>query len=1652
MSKSRLARLIDEDGSGDEVNSSLYRGSAFMQKASTVDDSSSSISMEDSSADEASPNKQEVQSTNVPAATRRLSMQFAAQRSKLNLSPGADSSAVPMPPRRSSFADRRKPAPPPAAAPVVATKAKEGFSDKKKENGIKLVRKAETNPKETANNNGSFIQSMFSPVEPARSDMSNTDDDDDDDDDDNIVDLTSYYQPNQRNSMQSHELMEEKRVVEHPKVEEYNWEEKKSEVVEEPLIDLQSSKLAPSVATIRRERRPSIIMKYAPQESAQSSDETKSAVGDRLNNNFQESEPAHSIPTTCSVSWIGQVLDSGESESSHALFKASLAQSAEEIDQAVSNDVVQKGKGLAPLYEESEQDQSAAVEVKSPERVIKLPPNIVAKGNNHNQEIDDVKEAMIKRKVRRETLVAYEIADPDCTGILGRDEFILFMDAMGFALMSDKTRVTSWAHSINERSFKIATELSKLADTMNQYRKEEERVLMEIEGQNNIPFSSNSNSNLEKGSGSPHSRSPEVSPLMKKSVGNSAKNFQNQQNQQTPLSPTSSGAGRKRNPGRMTMMESTVKGMFKPNNGDIGSADKGAANNMIEDVNSSKKNGNSMKRGSFFGLYTKTSEATASTANAQTPTLKNVFGSMSPKNSQSGTPTTSVASTVRGKKVNLSFREISINSHSNLLSSGVTLEGAAWFSQIVFGIDYFDDPHLAKLVEEIKTNMKVHRKAKASSKYLKLSEPVSDSPIKSPKFVPKEGISYYGLYDEESLSPGANRRRDRWEKALQKDAERFEEEHPFSPTIRAPPLPGVGDVVEVDATQMDFSLLDEAEALASGESRAHIEDWKDAVIVAARSDADGYIDHIDGFVDIKIAGSPDVKRVPESIVRARSSHRKTFNNTYNTGASGGSPRTADGLNFNSTVFRRVDLRTSEERIMEDHCTFQPKSYVHEGMNSSIIKNRAATMSDGLMGAMYSHKTGLTPGPPNAIGIPLVYYDGANPPSWQTNTYVQQTDVEVSEEVPIEVETMVEVEVPSGDAAGSSVETMTGDIPLAPPMPDWAWLKGGDPDRKKSKAGGGRIAPSTQKKAPPAAGGGNVMSALMQEMQNKFKGMGKSNPISDAIDKPDKKEPKKLGGLPKKKKRRGAKDFTGVIDELSYTLAKMRGEIVEDDDDEESEEEEEVEEAPKPKFKMPAPPGGSAAKSPAAPGGLASLFGAVTEEEAVIVNNDKHAMPLISKAPVPPPLPREWEPEPYAPVVAKSEEPKSPKASGKGNANGPKSPGRKSPKKTQTQKTIVKATKTVTSISTQRLNKPLLTEAYYMIAPAGFEVVPGGVMKYGQISSSLCKTLAKRWKKMKAHEKSCALNPNGEAVDLPADYYEGIERLRKAKMARWEEDEIKRLNELREFNPAEYRKDRTGVTVPREFFFHCDSRKNNKTFTYRKPAIDIPPANANGDDDEQVDIYAEHEVQTNHGAYSEYGGAHRRSSHAFVHGLRNTQLMTEDEKKVDENKHMADKPQFQLGNARISKTALMRKERKQRELEKEKDKEWKEKERKKALLNRSRGTYCASSQNTSRHPHEKILLNYSNSRPDIVEATLDASRAYSHANNESGHYNTVNFYDSEVKNDFHSSHYNPLSTQYAPQSMGFGASSLDYQVPSPIVNRNTPNNKYQSGINTPNFRG
>lgn len=523
---------------------------------------------------------------------------------------------------------------------------------------------------------------------------------------------------------------------------------------------------------------------------------------------------------------------------------------------------------------------------------------------------------------------------------------------------------------------------------------------------------------------------------------------------------------------------------------------------------------------------------------------------------------------------------------------GVSLDGVVMLLEFVIGVEEFEDESLRVLISELKKYKLMNKSRKIFS-----HQPVRSiaTPSTTVSATPKTN-KHSAVLNRSSRAAGvdpASRdryRAKRWEKVV-KHVENKDALNTYQPAINPATVLRVGEKAEAKCIVLHQpNNGNNSVYSADGESQLEeIEQWIPVHVLRVNSDS---------TYDVRFDNNYNEEvNVPRDCIRP---HMDLHPSSRHGAVDQHVPlhKRLQVKNFTeSSLYRRSDMRTTEQKSIDEHCTFKPvvkceNPFVSERTlreinaekehlenspvpvarqmsksrrSSSRSKARARRDNEkantaynirSKVGGMYTSGFGFVSGDAVPIGVPLFYFNPAKPPAFDSGTYEtteQHADPLAQEPVTTAVTTMVEKDVEEEIEVEEAIPEEPSDdeednVPVAPPLPESAYTKA---PKKEAPKASNKIVIAKKEEAAPAPAAGISWVDIMAEMSEKLnKRGGSANVLKKAPEKPP---PGKLGGGKKKKGKKKAEDFKDVIDELSYTLAKLRGEIVEEESSEEEEE-------------------------------------------------------------------------------------------------------------------------------------------------------------------------------------------------------------------------------------------------------------------------------------------------------------------------------------------------------------------------------------------------------------------------------------------------------------------------------------------------------------------
>ena len=560
-------------------------------------------------------------------------------------------------------------------------------------------------------------------------------------------------------------------------------------------------------------------------------------------------------------------------------------------------------------------------------------------------------------------------------------------------------------------------------------------------------------------------------------------------------------------------------------------------------------------------------------------------------------------------------------------------------------------------------------------------------------------------------------------------------------------------------------------------------------------------------------------------------------------------------NYKPEVYRRKENRKFEEIEREEHCTFKPKVYENPfvsgrclgqlayernrenstdnmiGINIINDKDNSKRSTKLGLGGQFFIGLGYVEGPPSEPGLDLFLFNVKYPPNFDEGTYQILEEIES-----LELTTVSNI-IASNNTSSKSINNLIennndDDIPPAPPLPKIGGQSGGANNNKVHIK-----TPAVKKGAPtpaPASGWQQVLDEMKAKRDSILKVTTDSKPKS-----PEKKSVGKLSMSAKKHKRKSG--FTDVIDELSYTLAKMRGEVVDDGDDDDDDDDEPPPPPKKtvasklfsPSAPLPPPPAPSTTSTPTA----SSNVGVI-------------AVPTPNELPCPPPLPEKSWPKPIPYVAPKKASTSTAQAKPKLIVDTNLSENSNS----IVAASIAYSTESMSSkvVHTTKVVSRMLPSGYYMPTEVIGSIYPGSIVPSGKTTTELILSLSQKFENstrlsmamenddMKKSLQDVSINIDSEGnfhvegkltvsdLPLPCSFHKSVQRLIAAKETRENAKKLQEATSLRNYD-TDLNKDKTAdrprSTTPKPFHFCTNERSESKQHSFRSSGPNISTVNA-----------------------------------------------------------------------------------------------------------------------------------------------------------------------------------------------------------------------------------
>jgi hypothetical protein len=539
--------------------------------------------------------------------------------------------------------------------------------------------------------------------------------------------------------------------------------------------------------------------------------------------------------------------------------------------------------------------------------------------------------------------------------------------------------------------------------------------------------------------------------------------------------------------------------------------------------------------------------------------------------------------------------------------------------------------------------------------------------------------------------------------------------------------------------------------------------------------------------------------------------------------------------------RHTYSKSSEMREIEVHCTFRPppsmecpfisertmrvakqnklsedrnydvaasemiclsKENKHIPTSQNLSKNEVVNLRGS--SGIFLENTGFASAlPSSAMGFDLYHYNGDEPPDFKLGGKNFRT---ISKRMMPLIATVLGYD-----------EEMVKISPIAPPLPDWGKVHGKF-NSNSTKSFVLKINRDKKDKEPIVAATG--WQAIMAEMNRRKEGTLKKVVVEPV---------KVLTTLihPKTKKKKG-KVFKDIMEELSYKLAKLRGEVVESDE-EDAETGERKLEIKSPIVsdllinnhnvsntvgarKLTSKPDLlsllAKIKPPVTVHGNVEIIGAVASSQKIRTTFESSL-----SIPIPPMLPLVWPPTDHISTTNDTKETSSivpvPFAS-KNNVT----------------------TSQVPPVTEYEMIFHPLSNGYYTPQPKfGDGLIPGGeALCVGIVDSAFCEAFCENVTEnmfiefdQRVNEKHSMLDDRCDLRDkltsndlpLPANFFLTVERLQKSNVVRSERIARAKMMELRNYNSKGKTRSKSKISENLDVSFPIDGLTEQKTYSFRK---------------------------------------------------------------------------------------------------------------------------------------------------------------------------------------------------------------------------------------------
>ena len=285
----------------------------------------------------------------------------------------------------------------------------------------------------------------------------------------------------------------------------------------------------------------------------------------------------------------------------------------------------------------------------------------------------------------------------------------------------------------------------------------------------------------------------------------------------------------------------------------------------------------------------------------------------------------------------------------------------------------------------------------------------------------------------------------------------------------------------------------------------------------------------------------------------------------------------------------------------------------------------------------------------------------------------------------------------------------------------------------------------------------------------------------------------------------------------------------------------------------------------------------------------------------------------------------------------------------------------------------LPEGYYQPIPTGTRILRHGIVKVGKVTSTTIREMKAAWRDLEYRSRLASAD---DGLNVPENYGEGALRLRRAREYRKQKEAEKKAMELRcyEWESEEEDYSQRQPTRPVPFTLHSDVRAKARA------VVEEEDSRSRSGSGYEQSLHNVNQVGIQKGLSSDIRSGMRRNSMEFAVRLRDYSVHSDNARSNHDINGSPASSGVKQGSgapalhsvASFARTKASRREREARLQYLDEHEKKKERQKNQRLREAAMATYGPARVN---HAHERMLLKYSRTHPELLDATVEAHRDY-----------------------------------------------------------------------------